>query len=299
MFSIIDVNGTRVTSCAGNADDGQGTVANGLLITVGGIGDDPANPADPFQQPADGRQPRVNEDELYDLTPSLGPTDTRIFVQTLNPSDDDNIFPGHIFVTRPAIVGEGITLAPLSASNLVGTQHTITATVVDNLGNPVAGRLVDFQIVPGPNAGLSGSGTTDTQGQAIFTYNGLGGPGTDSIEARFVDSQGNTQVSNLVTKMWTTADLRFTDGSNTLTVDTATSEFSLMYSVDGVTSACSGVRARVDEGLLTVSDRCREDSRDSLRAVGPIDSSITVELIDYTDAAASDRVIRPYSLTRQ
>jgi hypothetical protein len=299
MFSTLDVNGTRVSSCAGSADDGRGTAANGLLITVGGIGDDPANPADPFQQAADGRQPRVNEDELYDLTPFLGPTDTRILVQTLNPSDDDNIFAGHIFVTRPAIVGEGITLAPLSASNPVGTQHTVTATVVDDLGNPVTGRLVDFHIVSGPNAGLTGNDTTDAQGEAVFTYTGLGGPGTDNLEARFVDSRGNTQVSNPVTKTWTVADLRFADETNSLTVNTTAGEFTLTYSVDGVQSLCSGGSARVDESLLTISSRCREDFRDVVRAIGLTNMGVVVQLIDRVGDNGGDLLIRRFMLRPQ
>ena len=54
--SLVDVNGTRLTSCAGNYDDGFGS--DGALITVGGVGDSTANPTDPLQQPADGGMPR-------------------------------------------------------------------------------------------------------------------------------------------------------------------------------------------------------------------------------------------------
>ena len=86
MFSIIDVNGERLTSCAGNLDDGVGPVADGILITVGGVGDSPDNPDDPFQEAADGQQPRIIDDELYDLVPFLEPQETLIFVETLNPS---------------------------------------------------------------------------------------------------------------------------------------------------------------------------------------------------------------------
>ena len=119
--SLINVNGARLTSCAGSSDDGVGVgfVGDGVLITVGGIGDDPANPSDPFQQAADGvpfpgcspncQQPRTEDDELYDLKQFVGPTDTNITIQTQNPSDDDNIFAGHIFVTAPAIVQEDAT----------------------------------------------------------------------------------------------------------------------------------------------------------------------------------------------
>ena len=45
QFSTVDVNAQRLTSCAGNYDDGSGN--NGGLITVGGVGDSTDNPADP------------------------------------------------------------------------------------------------------------------------------------------------------------------------------------------------------------------------------------------------------------
>jgi hypothetical protein len=183
QFSTIDVNGVRLTSCAGNYDDSANPATNGTLMTVGGIGDDPANPTDPLQQPGDGNPTRIREDELYDLTAFLGPTDTLINVQTLNPSDDDNIFAGHLFVTAPAIVGEGVLLTPETAQNPVGTEHTVTATVVD--------------------------------GVATFTYTGTGGPGVDTIQASFEDSQGETQTSNAVTKEWTEAP----GGSKTICSD--------------------------------------------------------------------------------
>jgi hypothetical protein len=202
MDSQIDVNGQRLTSCAGNLDDGVGPVANGILITVGGIGDDPANPTDPFQRAADGALPRIIEDELYDLTALLGPADVLVVVDTLNPSNDDNIFAGHFTISTPAIIGEGVTLSPSSDTNPVGTQHTLTARVQDDNGDPVVGKQVTIAVLSGPNAGVSGTGVSDANGEFSLTYTGLGGPGVDQIQATFVDSQGDTQVSNLVTKEW-------------------------------------------------------------------------------------------------
>ena len=43
--SEIDVNGDRLTSCAGNYDDGESQ--NGALITLGGVDDTVDNPVDP------------------------------------------------------------------------------------------------------------------------------------------------------------------------------------------------------------------------------------------------------------
>ncbi|NCR56488.1 MAG: PEP-CTERM sorting domain-containing protein [Microcystis aeruginosa LL13-06] len=99
QFTQIDVttnstNNRRLTTSAGGQDDGQGS--SGALITVGGIGDDPANPG-PFASSFLG--PRI-DDEYYNLalgnsastTPFILPGDTFLSLKTLNPSNDDNVF---------------------------------------------------------------------------------------------------------------------------------------------------------------------------------------------------------------
>jgi hypothetical protein len=203
QFSIVNVgvNGERLSTSAGGQDDGGGF--NGGLITVGGLGDSNANPSNPNGcGPPDPAAPRC-DDELYSLLDFLGPNVTRIEVFTQNPSNDDNIFFAWFHLSGAAVLGEGIVLSPPEASNPVGTQHTVTAKVVDDDGNPVQGRLVTFNVVSGPNQGDNGTDTTDANGEATFTYTGDGGPGEDTIEASFVDSQENTQTSNTVTKVWT------------------------------------------------------------------------------------------------
>ena len=82
--SEVDINGTRLTSAAGNADDGG--IADGELITAGGVGDSNANPADPFSTNV------ALDDELYDLTSFLMEGDTSFDIFTMNDSNDDNIF---------------------------------------------------------------------------------------------------------------------------------------------------------------------------------------------------------------
>ena len=207
--SEVDINGQRVSSCAGNYDDKEADegARNGNLITVGGLGDDPANPTDPLQRPGDGATPRIVEDELYNLVDFLGPSDTQVLVETINPSGDDNIFAGHMFLTPAAIVGEGITLGPTFAVNPVDTEHTVTATVVDDAGAPVPGIEVFFEVTAGPNAGDSGSTITDADGVASFTYLGDGGPGTDTIVASFFNDSQDQIFSNEAFKEWTAGDV--------------------------------------------------------------------------------------------
>ena len=193
QFSIVDVNGQRLTSCAGGEDDGA--CANGELITVGGIGDSNDNPDPDCNADGDTR----TDDELYNLVPFVNQGDTVINFDTLNPSNDDNIFFAHFFTSVPAVVEGNITLAPLFSANPIGDSHTVTATVTDDDGNPISGRTVDFEITSGPNAGLMGSDVTDAGGEASFTYVG-DICGSDTIVA--TDDLGEFPDSNTVTKVW-------------------------------------------------------------------------------------------------
>lgn len=96
QHSTVDVNGQRLTSCAGNADDGD--QANGELITVGGVGDSLNNPVDPYATNSG------EDDELYDLTPFLSDGDLSLTIETQNPSNDDIVFLAVVSVTADASV---------------------------------------------------------------------------------------------------------------------------------------------------------------------------------------------------
>ena len=107
QYSIVDVNGQRLTSAAGGSDDGF--PANGNLITVGGIGDSNANPPDPNATPTTAR----SDDELYSLIPFVNNGDHLIQVNTSNPSNDDNIFFAAFFVgANNAVIGPTPTPTP-------------------------------------------------------------------------------------------------------------------------------------------------------------------------------------------
>jgi hypothetical protein len=89
-----------------------------------------------------------------------------------------------------------IALAPATATNELGTPgqtHTVTATVSAGTAITVAGVTVNFDIISGPNAGKMMTATTDSKGEAVFTYTAtqhLAGLGTDKIQACFVDDLG-------------------------------------------------------------------------------------------------------------
>jgi hypothetical protein len=103
----------------------------------------------------------------------------------------------------------GITASPATATNQVGTTHTVTAKVVDQTGKVQSAITVTFTVT-GTNANASGtcnpSGCkTDTTGQVAFTYTGSKGVGQDTITACFTPAGGTTPVCAApVTKTWVT-----------------------------------------------------------------------------------------------
>jgi hypothetical protein len=102
-----------------------------------------------------------------------------------------------------------IDLLPASATNELGASlpqtHTVTATVAAGADGGVEGVDVTFNVLSGPNAGASGTVTTDSNGEASFSYQavqGLAGLGTDVIEACFgPDEQGDTACAT-AEKTW-------------------------------------------------------------------------------------------------
>ncbi|MCM2310290.1 MAG: dockerin type I domain-containing protein [Steroidobacteraceae bacterium] len=91
-----------------------------------------------------------------------------------------------------------VGLSPATATNPVGTSHTVTAFTQAANGAPVPGVTIEFRVVSGPNAGKTGTGSTGADGKVSFTYTDTAGPGTDTIQA-FI---GTTLASNQVTKTW-------------------------------------------------------------------------------------------------
>lgn len=196
QYSRIDINSNRLTTSAGGEDDGLST--NGALITAGGIGDSNDNPAVPTATPTNPR----SDDELYSLVSFVNNGDTSIDAYTLNPSNDDNVmFAGLFLGSTTAIVGEGILLSPVTAVNLIGEEHTVTATVQDVAGAPIPAAQVTFNITSGPNAGMTHTGFTDVNGQVSFSYVG-NTVGTDKIVASFINNQQQVVSSNTATKEW-------------------------------------------------------------------------------------------------
>ena len=98
------------------------------------------------------------------------------------------------------VVGAGappaahINLAPTAATHTVGQTASVTATVTDINGNPVANASVKLQVT-GANPGTVTS-TTNSSGQATFSYSGTKA-GSDTLVA----TSGSAQ-SNSATVVW-------------------------------------------------------------------------------------------------
>jgi hypothetical protein len=215
QFSIVHANGKLLSQMAGGQDDcvekysatpNFAVCENGELLTVGGIGDtteDP-NPNETVQECAEKQGEPVTrcDDELYTLLPFVNNGEKELSFETLNPSDNDNIFFAALEThANAAVVGEGITLAPISATNKVGELHVLTATLQDEHGEKLGGRTAHFEVVSGPNAGLKGESIANGNGEATFSYTSKTA-GTDHIVATFTNAEDEVVSSNEVTETW-------------------------------------------------------------------------------------------------
>jgi hypothetical protein len=111
----------------------------------------------------------------------------------------------YILIAGSGIVTEApnLALTPPTATNPVGTTHTVTATVTNPDDSPRSGVTVTFTVT-GANSGASGtcapaSCTTPANGKVTFTYTGAN-PGDDTINAS-ITVDGSTQ-SATAAKTW-------------------------------------------------------------------------------------------------
>ena len=104
-------------------------------------------------------------------------------------------------VAPDPILFSTVGLSPVTATNPVGTDHTVTAFAQAQNGAPVPGVTISFLVLTGPNTGKTGTGTTGADGKTTFTYHDDGGAGTDTIQA-YITLGGVKLASNIVSKIW-------------------------------------------------------------------------------------------------
>ena len=102
-------------------------------------------------------------------------------------------------IGSPPCPTAALTLTPSSQKDAINTSATVTAHLQNSCGQPLSGVPVDFSGT-GPNAPISGSGTTDLSGNAMFSYTGTK-TGTDTLSAS-VSNLAGTIDSGSVTVTW-------------------------------------------------------------------------------------------------
>ncbi len=220
QYSLIDVNGERLTSAAGGYDDGSS--GNGGLNTVGGIGDSTDNPADPGAFP-DGTQ--TDDDELYDLAIGdfLETGDTSILVQTENPSNDDNIYFAGFRLDGEARIATAGNDAPVAVNDAASTSKTAPIRIADVTGNDFDPDGDPITLINVNGAPINVGDTLTLATGALLTYVGDGafdydpnGTDADSDSFRYTISDGaatgSARVDIDLTDTEVPARLSLTDG---------------------------------------------------------------------------------------
>lgn len=134
----------------------------------------------------------------------------------------------YILIAGAGIVtaAPNLALTPATATNTVGTTHTVTARVTNSDSTPRPGVLVDFAVT-GTHAGATGACApidcrTDANGQVTFTYAGPN-PGTDTINAAItIDGSRQTATAEKVWVTSTTTTSSTPTTSTTLPTTTST-----------------------------------------------------------------------------
>ncbi len=198
--SYVDVNGVRLTSSAGGNDEGENL--NGALISVGGVGDSRTNPALPmFNDTCSYTDYTTYDDELHNIAGYIGAGNTCMSVHTFNPSADDNLFAAHLLLDFAAVVGEGAVLTPSTSAGCVGDPHSVTLTLQDAQGNPLANYSASIEVLSGPNAGTTASGLSNALGQFSTSWTSLTA-GSDVIRGSFLNTSGTLDYSNTAVNTW-------------------------------------------------------------------------------------------------
>jgi hypothetical protein len=96
--------------------------------------------------------------------------------------------------------GSLLGLTPPTQTRALGMTAVVTATFTNSCGQPLSNVLVNFVVQSGPNGGRMGTGVTDANGTATFSYSGVA-PGTDTLRASVTNRVGTIQ-SNTVAVTW-------------------------------------------------------------------------------------------------
>ncbi len=160
-----------------------------------------------------------------------------------------------------------IDLEPKAASLHRNLPDTLTASVFrddDASRYPLAGLVVVFDIVSGPNAPRADTTTTDASGEARFVYMGTGGPGTDVVVGSVVHPGTGVMLTDTATVTWINAPpVCDANGPYTAVVTTDVAQVQL---TGAGSSDADGDSLRFHWGVLCGGGA----SFDNARAVSPV-----------------------------
>lgn len=86
--------------------------------------------------------------------------------------------------------GSNLVLTPASVQKAPSASVTTTATFTNSCGNPLRGVPVNFDVTSGPDAGATGTATTNSSGKATFTVANDGTQGIDFVTASIDNTVG-------------------------------------------------------------------------------------------------------------
>ncbi|MHB8571512.1 MAG: hypothetical protein ACYDAY_00945 [Candidatus Dormibacteria bacterium] len=117
-------------------------------------------------------------------------------------ASDGTVGTPYVIVSGTGIVpNDGLALNPANGAVGVGTLYTLTAQLTVGGAHP-AGDTVTFTVTAGPNAGRTGTGVTDANGLANFTYTSTT-QGVDTVSATTTPTGGSLLTSNNALVDWT------------------------------------------------------------------------------------------------
>jgi hypothetical protein len=200
------------------------------------------------------------------------------------------------FLTSTRTVGPAtLTLSPAAAVNPVGTSHTVTATALNALGQPVQGVTVRFAVSGSTTA--SGSCTTDANGQCAFTYQGPQLPGADLITA-YADTDNDNAFDagepvGEATKAWvlpTTTPGQVTGGGQiaaTGGLESVTFGFNAQSTANGLKGNCTVIDQATDTKIkcLDVTSLVQAGTHATFFGRAEVNGVPTTYRIDVDDLA--------------
>ena len=232
VTACVDAN--HDNSCAGEAltdtatKDWQQRVASAITVTPADAVNHPgenhsvtATVVDQFDDPVSGVSVHINVTGGGNPTPSSLTANTNASGQVqfmfTNPDVAVNTIEA-CFGAGPTCdtatkrweepTADGIELAPAEANNPIGSMHEVTATVVDQFGDPFAGADVHFAVsADGTPTPASGEGTSNASGKATFSFSNSAEAAntiTACVDANHDNSCAGETITATATKTWGT-----------------------------------------------------------------------------------------------